>query len=509
MSGSTEVSTVFDHVDVLVVGAGLTGIGVGYHLTTKQPGRTFAIVDGRDGIGGTWDLFRYPGIRSDADLHTFGFGFKPWTRDNAIADGHEILEYLQETIDENGLGRDLRLGHQVLRADFSSAEARWTVTLERTSDGAQVTMTCSMLFSAAGYYDYAQGYTPHFEGREDFTGEIVHPQHWPEDLDYAGKKVVVIGSGATAVTLIPAMAGTAGHVTMLQRSPSYVMPAPRQDPIANGLRRVLPDRVAYALTRKLNINKQILLYGASRRFPRQMRSLVRKVNVDALPDGYDVDTHFNPHYQPWDQRMCVVPDSDLFKAISAGTASVVTDRIVRFTENGILLESGAELDADIIVTATGLNMVPFGKIALSVDDRPVNLHDQLIYKSLMVSDVPNFVFAVGYVNHAWTLKADLVSQYLCRLLDHMDRHGYATVTPAADDPTLTRRPFIEMGTGYVNRAMHLFPQQGSHGPWTVDQSYRLDRVKLGKAPVEDPALKFARPGTQATEVVHGVRKSLP
>ena len=498
MSGFASVTPELEHVDVLIVGAGLTGIGLGCHLTARQPGKTFAIVDGRDAIGGTWDLFRYPGIRSDADLYTFGFGFKPWTKDNAIADGAEILEYLQETIDENDLGRHIHLGHRVLRADFSSEEARWTVTLERTSDSVQFDATCTMLFSAAGYYDYAAGYTPHFEGREDFRGQIVHPQHWPEDLDYAGKQVVVIGSGATAVTLIPAMAEKAGHVTMLQRSPSYVMPAPRRDPIASTLRRLLPDSVAYAVTRKININKQILLYNASRRYPKQMRGLVRKVNMGALPEGYDVDTHFSPRYQPWDQRMCVVPDSDLFKAISGGAASVVTDRIVRFTGKGILLESGTELDADIIVTATGLTMVPFGKIALRVDGQPVNLHDHLIYKSLMVSDVPNFAFVVGYINHAWTLKADLVSEYLCRLLAHMDRHGYVTVTPVADDPTLTRRPFIEFDTRYVNQAMHRFPQQGSHGPWTADQSYRLDRVRLGKAPVEDPALRFTPAVVDAT-----------
>ena len=490
MSTVAPVSTNLEHVDVLVVGAGLTGIGLGCHLKTKLPVKTLAIVDARDAIGGTWDLFRYPGIRSDADLHTFGFGFKPWTRDNAIADGDEILDYLQETIDEYDLARHIHLGHKVLRADFSSDEARWSVTLERTSDGKRFDVTCTMLFSAAGYYDVDNGYTPHFDGTEDFQGQIVHPQHWPEDLDYTGKQVVVIGSGATAVTLIPAMAETAGHITMLQRSPSYVMPAPRQDPIANTLRRLLPERVAYAVTRKININKQILLYGASRRYPQQMRRLVRSINMRALPDGYDIDTHFNPQYNPWDQRMCVVPDSDLFKAISNGAASVATDRVVRFTDKGILLESGSELDADIIVTATGLNMVPFGKIALHVDRQPVDLHDHLIYKSLMVSDVPNFAFTVGYVNHAWTLKADLVAEYLCRLLAHMDRHGYAAVTPVADDPTLTRRPFIEMGTGYVNRAMHLFPQQGSHGPWTVDQSYRLDRNRLAKAPIDDPALRF-------------------
>ena len=503
MSGLTGMTNDLEHVDVLVVGAGLTGIGMGHHLKTYQPDKTFAIVEARDAIGGTWDLFRYPGIRSDADLHTFGFGFKPWTRDNAIADGAEILDYLQETIDENDLARHLHLGHKVVSADFLSHEARWTVTVERKSDGTQFTVSCGMLFSAAGYYDPDNGYTPHFEGRLQFRGEIVHPQHWPEDLDYAGKKVVVIGSGATAVTLIPAMAETAGHVTMLQRSPSYVMPAPRQDPIANTLRRLLPDRAAYAITRTININKQYLLYNASRRFPKQMRALVRKVNTGALHDGYDVETHFNPSYDPWDQRMCVVPDSDLFKAISDGTASVVTDHIVRFTRKGVLLESGDELEADIIVTATGLNMVPFGKIPLHVDGQSVDLPSQLIYKTLMVSEVPNFAFTIGYVNHAWTLKADLVAQWFCRLLTHMDQHGYATVTPIAEDPTLGRRPFIEMGTGYVNRAMHLFPQQGSHGPWQVAQDYKHDRVLLGKDPIEEPALRFTHAAVRSLDRAAG------
>ncbi|HEX7824832.1 MAG TPA: NAD(P)/FAD-dependent oxidoreductase, partial [Mycobacterium sp.] len=364
MSGSDAFPTPLDHVDVLVVGAGISGISVGYHLTTMQPGRTFAIVDGRDAIGGTWDLFRYPGIRSDADLYTFGFGFKPWTKDNAIADAHEILDYLNEAIDENDLAPHIRLGHKVLRADFSRERARWTVTLERASDGKQFDVTCGVFVSAAGYYDYDEGYTPHFEGREDFRGEIVHPQHWPEDLDYSGKKVVVIGSGATAATLLPAMTDKAGHVTMLQRSPSYVIPIPRKDPIANTLRRLLPDATAHSITRKINSIRATLLVSVSQRYPKLMRRFVRWVNARALPEGYAVDTHFNPRYDPWDQRMCMVPDSDMFKAISKGAASVVTDRIARFTERGILLESGAELDADLIVTATGLNMVPFGKIDL-------------------------------------------------------------------------------------------------------------------------------------------------
>lgn len=490
MSTISSEHTIFEHVDVLVVGAGLTGIGMGYHLTTKQPGRTFAIVEARDAIGGTWDLFRYPGIRSDADLHTFGFGFKPWTRDNAIADAHEILDYLHEVIEENDLSRHLYLGFKVLSADFSSADGRWTVTLQRAHDGSQSQVSCNVLFSAAGYYDYDQGYTPDFAGRDDFQGQVVHPQHWPKDLDYTGKKVVVIGSGATAVTLIPALAESAGHVTMLQRSPSYVLPIPRQDPIANTLRDRLPSALAYKITRAINVNKLHLLYKGSQKFPKQARALLRKVSASALPDGFDVDRHFNPAYNPWDQRMCMVPNGDMFKAISRGAASVVTDRVVRFTEHGILLESGDELDADIIVTATGLNMVPIGLMQLAVDGAAVALNDHVVYKGVMISDVPNFAFVVGYTNAAWTLKAELAADYVCRLLAHMDRYGYTTVTPVVDDPTLTLKPYVEMESGYLRRAMHLFPKQGSHGSWAADQDYRKDRTLLGT--VADPALQFAR-----------------
>ncbi|MFD4511347.1 alpha/beta fold hydrolase [Streptomyces sp. NPDC058457] len=490
MSADAATTTKFGHVDVLVVGAGISGIGMACHLKRKQPDRTFAIVDSRDSIGGTWDLFRYPGIRSDSDLHTFGFEFKPWTRDNAIANGDEILDYLHETVAENDLARHLHLGHKVVRADFSSDQARWIVTLERASDGEQFDVTCGVLFSGAGYYDYARGHTPHFEGREDFRGQIVHPQLWPEDLDYTGKKVVIIGSGATAVTLLPALAEKAGHVTMLQRSPGYIMPIPRKDPIANSLRRLLPSPVAYRITRRININRMKLLYNLSQRFPKQMRRLIRRLNTMVLPKGYEVDTHFNPHYGPWDQRLCVVPDADMFKAISSGDASVVTDRIVRFTEGGILLASGEELAADIIVTATGFSILPFGGIALEVDGEPVDLPSRMVYKTMMVSGVPNFAFAMGYLNYSWTLKVDLVAEYLCRLLVHMDSHGYATVTPHVDDPTLTRRPFLDMESGWVGRSKDLYPQQGSHGPWTVDQSYAPDRDRLTKAPIEDPALKF-------------------
>ncbi|MFD2416532.1 flavin-containing monooxygenase [Amycolatopsis pigmentata] len=482
------------HVDVLIVGAGLSGLGVASHLTTKQPGRTFAIVDGRDAIGGTWDLFRYPGLRSDSDMHTFGYAFKPWRNKNAIADGHEILAYLHETIEEYRLASKIHLGHKVTAAAFSTATGLWSVTMERVADRASVEITCNWLFSAAGYYDYSGGHTPELPGRGEFTGEIVHPQSWPEDLDYTDKKVVVIGSGATAVTLIPAMARQAGHITMLQRSPTYVIAVPKQDPIANALSRLLPARTAYRATRAFNINRVRAIYGASQRYPNAVRRLIRSANRRALPDGFDVDTHFNPTYNPWDQRMCTVPDGDLFASLSSGKASIVTDEIVRLTPNGIRLASGDELAADIIVTATGLRMLPYGGIELSVDDVPVDLHNSLAYKAMMVSGVPNFAFALGYTNSSWTLKVDLVAEHLCRLLAHMDRLGQAVAVPVADDdPSKERRPLFDMKAGYLQRSSHLFPQQGSDGPWTMPQVYAVDRDRLRDGPVEDPALRLSTP----------------
>ena len=492
------------HVDVLIVGAGISGIGAGYHLTTKAPTKSFAILEARDAIGGTWDLFRYPGIRSDSDLHTFGYEFKPWTSDNAIADAHEILAYLDETVDENDLRRHIHFGHRILGADWSSQDARWTVSVEHGASGETFTVTCGVLFSAAGYYDYAAGYTPEFAGRETFAGTIVHPQQWPEDLDYAGKRVVVIGSGATAVTLIPAMAGTAAHVTMLQRTPSYIMSLPKRDPIANGLRRVLPDALAYRVTRELNIGRQRFIYELSMRRPGMVRRLIRSLTAHQLPDGYAVDTHFNPPYNPWQQRLCVVPDGDLFRTLRDGRASVVTDRIVRFTERGILLESGDELEADIIVTATGLQLQAFGGVDLSLDGEPVSLSDCVAYKSLMLSGVPNFAFAIGYTNSSWTLKVDLVCEHLTRILAEMDAQGSDTVTPVLDDVAMDRRPLLDFQAGYVQRSVEVFPSQGSRGPWTVEMNYRADRARLRGGPVEDPALRFtsvtaatATPATQA------------
>lgn len=483
-----------DHVDVLIVGAGISGIGAAYHLRTKLPGTTFALLEARDAIGGTWDLFRYPGIRSDSDLHTFAYEFKPWTSDNAIADADEILDYLREVVAENDLGRHIRFGHSVLGADWSSDDARWTVRVQHADTGEIVRMTSRVLFCAAGYYDYAGGYTPHFEGQEDFAGQIVHPQQWPEDLDYTGKRVVVIGSGATAVTLVPAMSGTAAHVTMLQRSPGYVMTLPGKDPIANGLRRVLPAETAYRITRRMNIARQRWIYGLSRRHPRVLRGLIRAWNKSQLPAGYAVDVHFKPDYNPWDERLCAVRDGDLFKSIREGRASVVTDRIARFTERGILLESGAQLDADIIVTATGLNLLAFGGMEISRDGAPVDITGELAFKSMMLSGVPNFVFAFGYTNSSWTLKVDLVCEHLCRLLAHMDAHGYDSMEPVVDDPAIERRPFLDFRAGYVQRRGDRFPRQGADGPWTVEMSYAADRARLRRGPVEDPALRF---GTSA------------
>ncbi|MGY4712220.1 flavin-containing monooxygenase [Mycolicibacterium sp. CBM1] len=492
------------HVDVLIVGAGISGIGLGHYLATMQPGKSFAIVDSRDAIGGTWDLFRYPGIRSDSDLHTFGYEFKPWTSENAIADAHEILDYLHEVVDTDDLARRIYLHHKVIRADFDSGAARWTTTLER--DGEQFEVTSDWLFGATGYYDYAGGHRPHFEGEEDFGGVIVHPQHWPEDLDYRGKKVVVIGSGATAVTLIPAMADDVEHITMLQRSPSYVMPLPRKDPIANGLRRILPDKPAYAAARRFNIGKQRFIYNLCQHRPALARRIIRAINVKSLPEGYDVDTHFNPKYDPWDQRLCAVPDADLFKAVSRGKASVVTDQIVRFTQDGILLASGQLLEADIIVTATGLKLLPFGGITVSVDGEVKDPHQSLVYKSFMLSDIPNMAFAFGYTNSSWTLKVDLVCEHLCRLLGYMDRHGYNTVVPVVDNPLIETRPMLDFSAGYILRSVEQFPRQGTSGPWTVEMDYKTDFERLRKGPVEDPALRFgvAVPDDDRSGAVSGV-----
>jgi monooxygenase len=486
-----------EHLDILIVGAGISGIGIARALRTDHPGKTFAILEGRGASGGTWDLFRYPGIRSDSDLHTFGFDFKPWRDKEAIASAPRILAYLREAITENGLDAAIRYHHKVVRADWSSEEARWLVQVERADTGETVHLSAGWLFAAGGYYRYDQGYTPHFEGRERFRGPIVHPQHWPDDLDFAGKRVVVIGSGATAVTLIPAMAETAAHVTMLQRTPTYIIPLPTEDAIANLLVKVLGEERGYALTRRKNIRVQKAIWRFCQRHPDRARKLIRSINVKQLPEGFDVDKHFNPPYGPWDQRLCVVPNGDLFRSIRKGKASVVTDRIATFTETGIALESGEHLEADVIVTATGLTLQMAGGIALSVDGRPVTFSETYVHRGTMLSQIPNFSIAIGYTNASWTLKVGLISAYFCRLLAYMDAHGLDTVVAEAP-PGMPARPLLDFGAGYVQRSLPEMPKQGPAAPWLQSMDYHEDRRLLLGGAVAEKHLRFSGPATRAS-----------
>jgi monooxygenase len=502
-SAPTLVSQDSEHVDVLIVGAGLSGIGAASHLRSRCPGKSFTILEARDAIGGTWDLFRYPGIRSDSDMFTLGYGFRPWQEAKAIADGPSIRTYIRDTARDNDVERHIRFHHRVVRADWSSADARWTVEAERTDTHETVRLTCDFLFGCTGYYRYDEGFTPHFEGRERFKGEIIHPQHWPEDLDYTGKRVVIIGSGATAVTLVPAMAERAAHVTMLQRSPSYVVSLPGSDAIADFLRRKLPAKVAYPMVRWKNVMLATLFFRASRRWPKFMKGLIRKGVERRLPKGYDVDTHFAPSYNPWDQRVCLVPDDDLFQAISKGSASVVTDRIQTFTETGLRLESGAELEADVIVTATGLNLLMIGGMRIAVDGRELDLSGAVTYKGMMFCGVPNMAYALGYTNASWTLKCDLVGQYVCRLINHMDAHGYAAATPRRPDPSVAIEPLLDFNSGYVLRSIENLPKQGSRAPWKLHQNYPRDVLLMRHGAIEDEALELshAAPAVRAPERV--------
>jgi monooxygenase len=496
-NGLAATGEPLEHLDVLVVGAGLSGVGAGYHLQTACPGKSYAIFEARDRLGGTWDLFRYPGIRSDSDMYTLGYKFRPWTSDKSIADGPNILEYVRETAVENGIDQKIRFEHRVVRAEWSTPEQRWTVTAERTDTGETVRVTASFVLMCSGYYRYDEGYTPDFEGLERFGGRIVHPQFWTDDIDYTGKRVIVIGSGATAVTLVPALAEKAAHVTMLQRSPSYIVSLPAEDPIAKIARRLLPERVAYSIVRWKNVLLTMASFQLSRRRPRLMKALIRKGIERQLPPGYDIDTHFRPRYNPWDQRLCLVPDSDLFEAIGSGRASVVTDTIETFTERGVTLGSGAELEADLVVTATGLNMLVLGGIELSVDGEHVDLSKTMTYKGMMVSGVPNGAFALGYTNASWTLKCDLTCEYVCRLLNYMDAHGYTQCVPQNHDPTITEEPMIDFSSGYILRAIDKFPKQGSRAPWRLYQNYARDIVSLRRDPLEDGALQFSRNGTSS------------
>ncbi|GAB4079485.1 flavin-containing monooxygenase [Modestobacter muralis] len=484
-------TTTVEHLDVLIIGAGLSGIGAAYHLRRDHPQRSIALLEARGATGGTWDLFRYPGVRSDSDLYTFGYAFKPWRDEQSIAGADRILAYLRETAAENGIDALVRFHSEVVAASWSSEQARWTVEVLHTDTGERTTLTCGWLFCAGGYYRYDQGFTPDLPGRERFTGPVVHPQHWPEALDTAGKRVVVIGSGATAVTLVPALAETAAHVTMLQRTPTYVLPVPAEDALANRLRRLLGEERAHPLIRRKNIAKSQFIWRFCQRHPERARALIRWVNTKQLPEGYPVDEHFNPPYGPWDQRLCAVPNGDLFRTIRAGTAEVVTDRIATFTETGVLLESGRELPADVIVTATGLNVQAFGGIRLTVDGAEVRLPETVAFKGMMLSGVPNFAYAIGYTNSSWTLKIGLLCEHFTRLLTHMDAHGHDSVRPVPRDADMPTRPFLDFGAGYLRRSMDSLPRQGDRMPWLTSTDYRSDVKLLRADSVVDPELHFS------------------
>ena len=479
-----------EHFDVLIVGAGLSGIGTAWHIKHRSPGRTFALWEQRDAIGGTWDLFRYPGIRSDSDMHTLGYRFKPWTEARAIADGPSILKYVRDTAHDEGIDQHIAFHTRVVSADWDSASACWTVTGERA--GATVTATCGFLVMCSGYYSYHEGHLPQWGGETDFTGRFVHPQFWPDDLDYAGKNVVVIGSGATAMTLVPEMAKTAAKVTMLQRSPTYVVSRPAEDRLANRLRKVLGDKAAYAVTRWRNVGWQLFFYNLTRRKPGKVKDHLLGLVRNALGPDYDVARHFTPSYNPWDQRLCLIPDDDLFGAIRSGKADVITDTIERFVPDGVKLASGDTVPADIIVTATGLKLNVFGDAKFTMDGRPIDLGKSIIYRGMMIGGVPNLTFVFGYTNASWTLKADLTSEFVCRLLNRMKATGTRAATPMLSDD-IEPEPFLDFSSGYVQRAVGMLPKQGSKVPWKLHQNYAKDTLTLRYGKLDDGVMQFSNP----------------
>jgi cation diffusion facilitator CzcD-associated flavoprotein CzcO len=479
-----------NYVDVLIVGAGLSGIGAACHLQIECPQKSVAILEGRATMGGTWDLFRYPGIRSDSDMYTMGYKFKPWKNAKAIADGPSILNYIRESAAEYGIDRKIRFNQKVVRASWSSNTAQWTVESRHGETGEVSIFVCNFLMLCSGYYSYEGGYAPEFPGAEQFRGAIIHPQKWPERLDYAGKRVVVIGSGATAVTLVPAMAETAAHVTMLQRSPTYMVSLPAADVVANALRRVLPESAVYTLTRWKNTLMAMAIYQLSRRRPERVKHWIKSQLRKELGPEFDIERHFTPPYNPWDQRMCLIPDGDMLIALREKRASIVTDQIDAFTPTGIKLKSGEHLDADIIVTATGLNLVSLGGIALTVDGQAAEINKSVTYKGTMLTGIPNLSFVFGYTNASWTLKADLLCAYVCRLLNYMDKHGYRQVTPRLNDPEVEELPLLNLTSGYVQRALHQFPRQGSKLPWRLYQNYIFDALMIRFSAIKDDALEF-------------------
>lgn len=483
------------NVDILIVGAGLSGIGAAAHLTMQCPDKSYAIVEQRADIGGTWDLFRYPGIRSDSDMHTLGYRFKPWLHEKTIADGPAIWQYVDETAQEYGIKDHIYFGHRVLAADWSSSDARWTVRARRAADGKEVQFCANFLFMCAGYYNYEAGYCPDFPGQEDFQGEVIHPQHWPEDFDHAGKKVVVIGSGATAVTIVPVMAQTAAKVTMLQRSPTWMVSRPAIDPFSRFMRKILPEKWAYAITRRRNINLQRLTYWRARSAPDKLGKTLLDQARKAMPDYANFDTDFVPNYGPWEQRLCLIPDADMFDAVNAGTAEIVTDHIGHWTGTGIQLKSGNHIDADVIVTATGLNLVLLGQTQLSLDGVPVDLPSHVSYKGVMFNDIPNLASVFGYVNASWTLKTDIAADYVCRLLKAMDQKGAAIANPALTDPNMPRLPFVEdFSSGYFARSLDKLPKNGDRHPWRCLQDYAAEKKILTKDPVDDGVMVFSKRG---------------
>jgi cation diffusion facilitator CzcD-associated flavoprotein CzcO len=485
-----------EHFDVLFVGAGLSGIGAAYHLQQGSPGHSYVILEGREAIGGTWDLFRYPGIRSDSDMYTLGYSFRPWEEAKAIADGPSILRYVNDTADRHRIREHVRFGHQVKSAHWSSAEARWIVEAERSDGGGRVRFSCNWLHMCSGYYNYSEAYDPGFAGKESFGGLIVHPQFWPEKLDYHGKRVVVIGSGATAVTIVPEMAKDAGHVVMLQRSPTYMVSRPSEDSIANALRKILPSKLAYGIVRWKNVLLQMIFFNLARKRPAKVKEKLLDEVRKLLPADYDVGTHFTPRYNPWDQRLCLVPDADMFEAVGKGSASIVTGEIDRFTQSGIRLKDGREVEADIVVTATGLKLQLASDIAFTVDGEPRDLSKTLSYRGMMFSDVPNLSYSFGYTNASWTLKADLTGEYLCRLLNHLKKTGTEIAIPVRE-PGVEEVPFLDFSSGYVKRALDILPKQGSKKPWKLYQNYALDMFSLKFASVEDDVIRFLPRGGPA------------
>lgn len=495
----------FESADVLIIGAGLSGIGAAYHVQRAFPNREYVILEAREAMGGTWDLFRFPGVRSDSDMFTLGYPFRSWRGERSIADGESILGYLRETAVEAGIDRRIRFGHRVVRADWSSSQQQWAVTAECTATGETVTLTAKFLFCCSGYFRYDRGYTPKLPGLEEFPGPVVHPQHWPQDLDVAGKQVVVIGSGATAITLGPALAEMGAQVSILQRSPSYVLSAPGRDRVATGLRRLIPHRAAHTVVRAKNIAVSTANYVVSRRYPDVMRTRIRRRQQRLLSPGYDLDTHFTPRYAPWDQRLCLTPDGELFRAIRSGAVTMVTDQIAAVSRTGVRLGSGAELPTDIIVTATGLDLLVFGGIRLSLDGEPVQVPEQRAYKAMMLSGVPNFAYIIGYVHTSWTLKAELVCRYVIRLLRYLDAHGYTSATPVAD-PSIGRAPYVPNFTpGYFRRGGARFPSQGDSKPWRLRLNYLLDLPAFRFSRIDDGTLRFV--GRDHHPAISGPRRS--